>query len=627
MAKVCCIPLSYLFLRGQGVKIFSLISRTCRRKGLLIPTLQKRDDDDADEGYEGATVITPKPGVYMVPIPVLDYSSLYPNSMRERNLSHECYVNSPEYDNLPGYIYHDIYIIKKNDQGKIIRDINGKPIKVHHRFSQEIVSEEIIREEMKDVINKIDTLDLSSDDKKKEFEKERQKLYNLSKGKWVRYGTIPAILTELLNARQQKKKDMEKETDNFVKKLLDSLQLAYKITANSLYGLMGAPQSAVFFLPIAESTTSIGRERLYFAKKTVEDNFPGSEIIYGDTDSIFINFHIKGPDGQDATDRDARLKAITLGKAAAKIINDTVPQPQSIVYEKVMHPLILIAKKKYVGPLYMDDPDSSFLKAMGIVLVRRDNSPIVKVVIGGIIDHIVKHRDIEKSINHAIDVISNMMGGTYSLDQFILSKNLRGNYKNPLTIAHKVLADRMAERDPGNKPQANDRIQFVYYDTGLSEKIKNKMLQGELIETPEYLQENGLKIDYLYYLEHQIMKPATQILELMLSQKKIQKMFNTFINNEHRKRSGQRSMEDWMDGFTVNDYNSTETLRFLTEHDDKDKIFSGKKKKSEKIDNQNMIKWLDHSKGRESACGPSMSTDKKPLEKDIKSVEMDKWFK
>ena len=44
----------------------------------------------------------------------------------------------------------------------------------------------------------------------------------------------------------------------------------------------------------------------------------------------------------------------------------------------------------------------------------------------------------------------------------MITKALRGYYKNPGGIAHKVLADRMAERDPGNKPKANDRIPYAY---------------------------------------------------------------------------------------------------------------------------------------------------------------------
>ena len=45
MANVCSVPLSYLFLRGQGVKIFSLVSHQCRKEGFLIPVVKHKKDE------------------------------------------------------------------------------------------------------------------------------------------------------------------------------------------------------------------------------------------------------------------------------------------------------------------------------------------------------------------------------------------------------------------------------------------------------------------------------------------------------------------------------------------------------------------------------------------------------
>ena len=41
MANVCSVPLSYIFLRGQGIKIFSLVSKECRDEDFLLPVLKK----------------------------------------------------------------------------------------------------------------------------------------------------------------------------------------------------------------------------------------------------------------------------------------------------------------------------------------------------------------------------------------------------------------------------------------------------------------------------------------------------------------------------------------------------------------------------------------------------------
>ena len=58
------------------------------------------------------------------------------------------------------------------------------------------------------------------------------------------------------------KKRLKNEKDEFKKKILDGLQLAYKLTANSVYGQLGAKTSSVYMKRIAACTTSIGRQRI-----------------------------------------------------------------------------------------------------------------------------------------------------------------------------------------------------------------------------------------------------------------------------------------------------------------------------------------------------------------------------
>ena len=62
----------------------------------------------------------------------------------------------------------------------------------------------------------------------------------------------------------------------------------------------------------------------------------------------------------------------------------------------------------------------------------------------------------------------------------------------------------MPEREPGNKPLPSDRIPYVYIVK--KEKKGEKMLQGDKIELPTYIQEHNLKPDYLFYITNQIMK-------------------------------------------------------------------------------------------------------------------------
>jgi DNA polymerase elongation subunit (family B) len=107
-----------------------------------------------------------------------------------------------------------------------------------------------------------------------------------------------------------------------------------------------------------------------------------------------------------------------------------------------------------------------------------------------------------------------MVKGEFPLDMLVITKTLKGTYKNPDQIAHKVLAERIGKRDPGNKPMVNDRIPFVYIET--KEKKGQTILQGDRIENPDYIENNKLTPDYKFYITNQIMKPVCQIYSLIL---------------------------------------------------------------------------------------------------------------
>ena len=69
----------------------------------------------------------------------------------------------------------------------------------------------------------------------------------------------------------------------FQQSVLDGLQLAYKVTANSLYGQVGAPTSPIYFKELASCTTATGRKMLKTAKEMTEAHFPHARCVYGDS--------------------------------------------------------------------------------------------------------------------------------------------------------------------------------------------------------------------------------------------------------------------------------------------------------------------------------------------------------
>ena len=152
---------------------------------------------------------------------------------------------------------------------------------------------------------------------------------------------------------------------------------------------------------------------------------------------------------------------------------------------------------------------------MGIVLKRRDNAPIVKDIYGGVIDILMKNRDIEEASDFLQKNLLDITNEQFPIDKLVITKSLRSGYKNPKQIAHNVLANRIGKRDPGNKPSVGDRIPFVYiYNPD------KKALQGERIETPSFIEENDVTINYPFYITNQLMKPLQQVFALVLEDMK-----------------------------------------------------------------------------------------------------------
>ena len=505
MAKICSVPINFLVMRGQGIKLTSFVSKKCREKRTLMPVIEK---GGLDEGYEGAIVLDPKCDLYLDnPVACNDYASLYPSSMISENLSHDSKVWTKEYnldgvlieewgekdqegnyvyDNLPGYEYvnctYDTYrYIRKTPTSA------AEKVKAGHkicRFVQPYATE-------------------------------------AGEGEAI----MPSILKELLKARKDTRKLIPEQTDEFMKNVLDQRQLGYKVTANSLYGQCGAKTSTFYEKDIAACTTATGRLLLTYGKKMIEECYGNNicdttnygkvktraEYIYGDTDSVFYTFNLEDLDGNPIRGKKALEITIELAQQVGDISAKFLKSPHDFEYEKTFMPFCLLSKKRYVGMLYETDPNKCKRKEMGIVLKRRDNAPIVKDIYGGIIDILMKKQNIKEATDFLKSCLQNIVDEKYPMDKLIITKSLRSGYKNPQSIAHKVLADRITARDPGNKPSSGDRIPFVYINT-----TNKKALQGEKIETPTYITEHNLKIDYSFYITNQIMKPVQQLFALVL---------------------------------------------------------------------------------------------------------------
>jgi hypothetical protein len=239
----------------------------------------------------------------------------------------------------------------------------------------------------------------------------------------------------------------------------------------------------------------------------------GNMIVHN-TDSVFFTFNLENTETKEKIrGKDALEITIEIAQDAAKLCSQWLKSPMELSYEKTLMPFILLSKKRYVGMLYETNPDKGYMKYMGLSIKRRDSCDYLKDVYGGILNILINEHNILKSIDFLDDKLANLIDGTVTMDKLMMSKSLRSDYKNPSQIAHKVLADRIAEREPGNKPKPGDRIKFVHFVNKNGDS-----LQGEKIETPEFIIGNRLPIDYSFYITNQLMKPIQQLYGLAVEQ-------------------------------------------------------------------------------------------------------------
>ena len=536
IASICFVPIDFIIMRGQGIKLLSFIAQKCSEKNTLMPVLEKK----LDGGFEGAICLPPKRGFYHnKPVAVVDYSSLYPSCMISENISHDSKVWTEEYD-LEGKLI-------KEEGNRDYDNLDGfKYVDIDYDTYDYIAPEGKTKlEKVKVGTKRCRFVQFPGDEKAimpsilGELLGARKATRSLIKYKTLEFAdgsTIDGLLSEdgdnfIVKNKYGKKVVAKDEVINikdtfndFMKNVFDQRQLGYKVTANSLYGQTGAKTSAFYEKDIAASTTATGRKLLVYGKKVIEGVFDNrvfetkhgkvlckGDVIYGDTDSCFFIFNPRDEDGNKIVGKKALEITIELAILAGEIASKFLKKPHDLEYEKTFDPYFLFSKKRYVGILYEKNPNKGKRKAMGLVLKRRDNADIVKDIYGGNIDIFMKDGDVKKAIKFTKDFLQNIIKGNIDMKKLVISKALRDWYKVPESIAHKVLADRMGKRDPGNKPAVGSRIPYVYIQTDGKAK-----LQGDRIEHPDYIKENGLKPDYGFYITNQIMKPLLQLFGLVL---------------------------------------------------------------------------------------------------------------
>jgi DNA polymerase elongation subunit (family B) len=318
MAKVCKTSIFSLYTQGQQIKVYSQMYHDCTYKNYVV----EKDGyiTKEDEYFQGAMVFDPITGLHENVVS-FDFNSLYPSTMIAYNLDYSTLVPDDsdipdemcgvfEWDEHQGCI-HDPNMIKKNNYSIEIKVIDEEIKSLGKERDKKI---DKLRK--KDIQKQIDNLKLKKKpliEKRAEYTKKKPKNIMCGKRKFrflkseYSVGLMPNILKDLIKARtttRVEKKDVDekikvlKKLENLTKDqteelskletltiVLDKRQLAYKISANSAYGATGVRRGYLPCMPVAMTTTALGRRNIEKVANIIPEKY-GGNLIYGDTDSV-----------------------------------------------------------------------------------------------------------------------------------------------------------------------------------------------------------------------------------------------------------------------------------------------------------------------------------------------------
>ncbi len=307
-------------------------------------------------------------------------------------------------------------------------------------------------------------------------------------------GIFPDVLANLINNRAAVKRLMKKKSGE-EKRILNAKQLALKDMSNSFYGYTGYVRARLYMIDVANTITAYGRTNIEATRKMVEDNFD-VEVVYGDTDSIFVKTRLTSLE-----------EAKALGENISKFITDKLPGHMELDFEKIYRTFLILTKKRYAGWKFelVDGKWADEIEMRGIETVRRDWCPLVSETMMDILNIVLKEGDVQKAIERTKNILDKLRGGQIPPEKLTVVKGITQSLESYKGILpHIELAKKLAMRNPAEAPKIGDRIGFVI--------IRGNQMLSKRAEDPAHIAEHNIPIDSDYYINSQLFPPIERIL-------------------------------------------------------------------------------------------------------------------
>ncbi|KAH9883644.1 DNA polymerase family B [Xylariomycetidae sp. FL2044] len=456
-ARLLGVDFFSVFSRGSQFKVESIMFRIAKPENFVLVSPDRKQVGAQNALECLPLVMEPQSAFYSSPLLVLDFQSLYPSVMIAYNYCYSTFL------------------------GRIVnwRGTNKMGFTEYRR-------QERLLDLLKDYINIAPN----------------GIMYCKTE---IRNSLLAKMLTEILETRVMVKSGMKQDKDDkTLQQLLNNRQLALKLLANVTYGYTSASFSGRMpCSEIADSIVQTGRETLERAIALVHSVGKWkAEVVYGDTDSLFIYLPGRTKD-----------QAFDIGNEIAKTITDMNPRPVKLKFEKVYHPCVLLAKKRYVGYKYESKgqvkPD---FDAKGIETVRRDGTTAEQKIEERALKLLFETADLSQVKKYFKDQCEKIMRGAVSIQDFCFAREVKlGTYSDrgppppgALISTKKILEDSRAE------PQYGERVPYVVITGGPGARLLDRCVAPE-----ELLSNSHLDLDAEYYISKNLIPPLERIFNLV----------------------------------------------------------------------------------------------------------------
>ncbi|CAK7237440.1 DNA polymerase zeta [Sporothrix bragantina] len=515
-ARVLGVDFASVLERGSQFKVESVMLRVAKPENFVMPSPSHEQVGQQNAAECTPLVLEPRSNFYSSPVVVLDFTSLYPSLMIAYNLCYSTYAGRLD------PLYHEKKLaaraaaqegVKSNNQHHIGNgnNVNSEDGSSGNTFDVPVVDDETAALLAKHQAKAATKLGFTTYDRPPGLLDRLSQLGlivsptgTIYVGARTRQSLLAKMLAEILDTRAMVKAAMKKTAAHKIaeRQRLHNRQLALKLLANVTYGYTSASFSGRMpCVEVADSIVQTGRQTLDKAIALIHSvQRWGAEVVYGDTDSLFI--HLPGR---------TREEAFKLGAEMAEAVTATNPHPVRLKFEKVYHPCVLLAKKRYVGYMY-DNPrqvEPTF-DAKGIETVRRDGSPASAKILEECLRILFDSADLSRVKAYVQARFEDVMNDRLSIADLCFAKEVRAptSYRAPPPGA--VVASRRMAQDPRATLVHGERVPYVVIAGPPGMPLRDRCVAPE-----EVVKNRNLRLDSDYYIQKSLVPPLDRILRLV----------------------------------------------------------------------------------------------------------------